>query len=292
MIQNRLATGALAIALTLATTPLAGQISIPTQKSMPLTPLPPSGEFVAPFFDGWYQNPDGTYTLSFGFFNRNTEEIVEVPLGPDNFLEPAEYDGVQPTYFPPVSYGGFSGRRERGAFAVTVPADFGDRTVDWTITSAGRTWTIPGRVGVKAYELSYTPQAAGSLMPEVRVEPDGETAIGRVGVWTQTPLPVEVGQPLTLWAWGQDHGERDEGELTELNMTWLKHQGPVGENVQFEPETARTPVGGGELTTTATFSEPGEYVVRVRVDNFTTSDSSFADQCCWSNGYYRIVVTE
>jgi hypothetical protein len=290
MMQTRLAIGAAVLALTVAGAGrLEGQIS--TQNNMPLTPLPPSGDFVAPFFDGWYQNPDGTYTLSFGFFNRNTEQIVEIPVGPNNRVEPAEFDGNQPTYFPPVSYGGFSGRRERGVFAVNVPSDFGDKTVNWTITSGGHTWTVPGRVGVKAYELSYSPQAAGSLMPLVRVEPNGEMAYGRQGVWPQATLSARVGQPLTLWVYGEDRGERDDAEMTEVNATWIKHQGPVGENVTFEPRTLRTPVGGGELTTTATFTQPGEYVVRVRVDNFTTSDSSFADQCCWSNGYYRIRVT-
>jgi hypothetical protein len=100
MVQKRLAAGALAIATFVGVAQLEGQVNIQTQNSYPLTPLPPSGDFVAPFFDGWYQNPDGTYTLSFGFFNRNTQEIVEVPLGPNNYIEPAEFDGVQPTYFP------------------------------------------------------------------------------------------------------------------------------------------------------------------------------------------------
>jgi hypothetical protein len=38
---------------------------------MPLAPIPKTGEPVAPFFEGWYRSPDGTFTLSFGFFNLN-----------------------------------------------------------------------------------------------------------------------------------------------------------------------------------------------------------------------------
>jgi hypothetical protein len=41
----------------------------------------------------------------------------------------------------------------------------------------------------------------------------------------------------------------------------------------------------------ASFSMPGEYVIRVRIDNFG-GDSSPGNQCCWSNGYVRVRVTE
>jgi len=37
------------------------------------------GQDVSPTFDGWQQNPDGTYTFYFGYFNRNTEEELDVP---------------------------------------------------------------------------------------------------------------------------------------------------------------------------------------------------------------------
>jgi hypothetical protein len=284
MKQSRRAVGALAVALTIAAgAPLEGQ-----QGSLPLTPLPPSGDIVAPVFDGWYQNPDGTFTFSFGYFNRNTEEIVEIPIGPNNFIEPAEFNGIQPTHFPPVNYGGFSGRRERGTFAVTVPADFGERDVVWTLTHRGKTYSVPGRSTYGAYQLSHTPQAAGTLPPLVKVDPNAEPIFGR-GPEASTNLTVRAGQPVTLWVWGEDRGERES--RFQVNATWIKHQGPG--DIAFEPVTARTPEApGGELTTSAVFSAPGEYVVRVRVDNFTTSDSSFADQCCWSNGFYRVTVTE
>src|SRR5439155_15879485 len=44
----------------------------------------PRGQDVSPTFDGWERNPDGTFSLWFGYFNRNTEEEVDVPLGPEN----------------------------------------------------------------------------------------------------------------------------------------------------------------------------------------------------------------
>ncbi|MDP1572217.1 MAG: hypothetical protein Q8L86_19640 [Vicinamibacterales bacterium] len=253
------------------------------QSRLPLSPGAPSGAGVAPYFDGWYANPDGTFTLSFGFMNRNTREVVDIPIGDRNRIEPEEFDGRQPTHFPPVSYTGFGGRRERGAFAVRVPAGFrGD--VVWTLTHNGFTYSVPGRARDSAYELSYTPQAAGSLMPIVRFAPDGPPSQGREGV-TSEPQTAMVGRPLAIRIWMEDRGER---KPIPTSMTWFKYQGP-GE-VAFEPRTARTAPGGGEATTMATFSAPGDYMLRVRVDNFGITDSAPGHQCCWTNGYVRVTV--
>src|SRR5207248_2932245 len=55
---------------------------------LPLAPLKASGQTVTPAFEGWYKNPDGTYSISFGYYNRNTEEALDIPVGPDNFIAP------------------------------------------------------------------------------------------------------------------------------------------------------------------------------------------------------------
>ena len=78
------------------------------QLPRPLSPQPEESNRVAPFFDGWYANPDGTISFSFGYSNLN-KETVEIPLGPDNFITPKEYDGRQPTSFPVVGAGDDSG---------------------------------------------------------------------------------------------------------------------------------------------------------------------------------------
>jgi hypothetical protein len=201
----------------------------------PLAPAIERGEGVAPFFDGFYLNDDGSYTYSFGFMNRNREEVIEIPIGPDNQLTPAEFNGMQPTYFPPVSYGGFGGRRERGTFAVRVPAGF-EGDVVWTLTVNGKTYSVPGRSGLIAYKLSYTPQASGSMMPVVRFVEGGPPSNGREGV-IHGPLTARVGQPLSIDFWMEDRGERDP---VPTGFTWWKHQAPVGSEVTFEPATGRT----------------------------------------------------
>lgn len=268
---------ALCIAAPLAAQPQPGA-------RYPLGPSVPAGAGVAPYFDGWYPNPDGSVTLSFGFMNRNASGAVDIPLGPDNRIEPAQFDGGQPTHFPVVRYPAFGGRRERGAFAITVPKGHkGD--VVWTLRHNGVTYSVPGRARSEYYKLSYTPQAAGSMMPSLRFAADGPASIGRAGI-TTGPLAVAVGSPLSIRVWVEDRGER---KPIPVNVLWWKHQGPG--DVTFEPRAASTAPGGGETTTSVRFSAPGDYVLRVRADNHGITDSAPGQQCCWTNGYVKVKVS-
>ena len=74
--------------------------------------------------------------------NRNTEEIIDIPIGPNNHVEPAELNGRQPTHFPVYDRRGFRGKRERGTFAVTVPEG---QEVVWTLSHGGFSYSVPGR---------------------------------------------------------------------------------------------------------------------------------------------------
>src|SRR5439155_10513152 len=57
-----------------------------------------TGQNVAPVFEGWEQNPDGTSSMIFGYLNRNYEEEVDIPIGPNNTIDPGG-DRGQPTHF-------------------------------------------------------------------------------------------------------------------------------------------------------------------------------------------------
>jgi hypothetical protein len=257
---------------------------VQAQDRYPLAPQRPGGLTVSPFFEGWYANPDGSFTLSFGYFNRNLSEAVEIPIGPDNFIEPANLNGMQPSHFPPVSYTGYSARRERGVFTVTVPPEFKDREVVWTLRVRGEELKVPGRVNSPAYELGYQPMAMGSMPPTVRFSESGPVGQGPTGVVAERRT-AKVGQPLSITFFAADAGAREA--QYPVSMTWVKHQGP-GE-VTFAPKNAS--VGTvGQASTTATFSQPGEYMLRVRVDNHAAPDSAPADQCCWTNGYVPVTV--
>lgn len=285
---------------------LVGSSPSTAQRQRPLTPLPADGLRVAPFFDGWYENPDGTITLSFGYSNLNRTDVVEIPLGSDNFIQPKEYDGRQPTSFPPVAptaggdgsgapTGGDRRQRERGVFTVTVPAGFrGD--VVWTLRYQGQTYSVPGRARVGAYRLQW-PMAMGSVPPLLRFSPTGQSGRGPMGIQAD-PQRIPVGAPLSLAVWTNDDSEREPepvpikqraGEKAAINVSWSKHSGPG--DVVFTPP--RTPIAElqGTATTSAVFKQPGEYVIRVRVDNFGRVDTSPGNQCCWTNGYVRVTVT-
>lgn len=285
--ESRLLRGSLLVALAVLT---AAPLGAQQVQRLPLAPIPPKGEPVAPFFEGWFANPDGTFTFSFGYFNLNTEEILDIPIGPDNFIEPAEFDGDQPTHFP------VEPRRDRGVFSVTVPASYADQQqrIVWTITSNRVTYSVPARVGVDALQLDYDPKAMGSVPPLVRLEPDGPEGQHIQGVWSQ-PRTATVGTPMTLTVWASEVSERSPDDVVNrdgvaLELTWSKHQGAAAE-VVFDPRQIMIEEGTGEATTAATFSEPGDYLLRVRVDNWAANDSSGGDQCCWTNGYVPVTVT-
>ena len=269
-----------------------------TPRQWPLAPIPPDNQRVAPFFDGFYENPDGTITLSFGYSNLNREKTIEIPLGPDNFIEPKEFDGRQPTSFPvaPVSdAGGGGGRRdrERGVFTVQVPAGFkGD--VVWTLRHAGQTHKVPGRAKTGAYGLRW-PMASGSIPPQLRFKPDGPFGRGPVGI-ESAPLQATVGTPLSVTIWTKDDSNRtEEIQIKErgparnaININWYKHSGPGA--VTFDPPKSSLKELDGTATSAITFAQPGTYMLRVRADNFGRVDTSAGNQCCWTNGYIRVTV--
>ena len=278
---------------------LIGSPSLGAQPQRPLAPLPPNGLRVAPFFDGWYQNADGTVTLSFGYSNLNLTEVLEIPLGPDNFIAPAEFDGRQPTFFePPGARAEEPPRRRqrnRGVFTVTVPAGFRDDVV-WTLVNQERTFSVPGNAQSSAYQLQW-PMAMGSQPPLVRFSPDGPAGRGPTGIDAE-PISASVDTPLPLTVWIHDDSVREEepiavrrrrGDAPALNVTWFKHTGPG--SVVFSSHTDSLAETEGMVTTTATFEQPGEYLIRVRADNFGRVDSSAGNQCCWTNGYVKVTVT-
>src|SRR4030095_13689567 len=103
--------------------------------SVNLEPVRESGQSVTGALEGWYQNPDGTYSLLMGYFNRNSKEILDIPVGPNNRIEPGGPDQGQPTHF--------LARRQWGVFRVVVPKDFVSKKLTWNIVAKGQTTTIP-----------------------------------------------------------------------------------------------------------------------------------------------------
>jgi hypothetical protein len=284
---------ALLAALPIAFAPLDAQPTLPVGVDLPMRPQYSTGQPVSPVFEGWYRNEDGTYTLSFGYFNRNSEETIDLPLGPENYIEPVQFDGSQPTVLAAISEQGYTGRGW-GVFGIVVPADWGsDRNVVWTLRSYGTTYSVPGRLGRREYQLTEVnePKGVGSMPPALRLfGEEGEEGFGPLGVWTDRVLSVRVGEPLSLTAWGADRWDPDVRDVVPVQFRWFEHQGPSGARVEFSPPSIQAPGLGGEATVSATFSTPGQYVVRVRAATFNARDSTLHDHCCWTNGFVRVNV--
>ena len=285
---------AIAAAIALGTPGLAAQraserrVANPGDTQFEVQLLRPSGGPVVPIFEGWYRNPDDTFELSFGYFNVNTEEALEIPLGPDNFIAPAEFDGRQPTRFEPVPD---LDRRHWGAFTVTVPADFGDRDVVWTLHVRGQTLAVPGRLTSPSYELAGSEfPGRSSMSPLLRLAPEGPAGRGPGGI-TVEARQAKVGTAFDLRAWVARDGEAVADERP-INIKWFKHQGTGDVNftertASVEPEAWKQE-GGAEVTTAVTFSAPGDYLLRVLAFNVIRE---FEFQCCWTNGFVPVTVT-
>src|ERR687886_552320 len=71
------------------------------QGPLPFEPIKDRGQSVTGAFEGWYRNADGTYSLLVGYMNRNRVETVDIPVGPNNRIEPGGPEMGQPTHFLP-----------------------------------------------------------------------------------------------------------------------------------------------------------------------------------------------
>src|ERR1700759_1750424 len=92
---------------------LAGGTLVSAQILLPSNPAKQFGASVTPAYEGWFDNPDGTHSFLIGYYSRNTQAEVDVPIGPNNHFEPGNQDMGQPTHF--------LTRRRFGMFVVTMP---------------------------------------------------------------------------------------------------------------------------------------------------------------------------
>ena len=278
----------------------------------PLAPRVEAGEYIHPFFEGWFELEDGSRVFSYGYFNRNLDpDPAYIPRGEDNFIEPAEFDGTQPDWFPV--------RRERGIFVVTVPPDWPvDRDVIWTFRSGGEFYSVPGSSRTDAMQLSAGPAAMGSDRPALRMDENGEEGSGIIDPVWGGARTARVNEPLVITVWARDVMAPDAAreDLVPVTASMLVHHGPASSYPtiiadQPEPEEDEEGGGGGRFNRTppphtaliplesdgtatfrVTFPAPGDYLLRVMIDNHRAVDSSQGDQCCWTNGYVEVRVSE
>ena len=160
-----------------------------------LEPLGTTGEAIYPAFEGWGPNKDGASVLLIGYFNRN-KEAVNVPIGPDNRIEPGGPDFGQPTHF-------LSGR-QWGMFSIVLPKDFGTKKLTWTLTANGHTTAVSFWTNPPYWIDFYKNTANGNEPPRIKFSPTGPEIIGPPKERFVQTLNATVGQPLELTAWAAD----------------------------------------------------------------------------------------
>ena len=242
-----------------------------------------SGQSVVPVYEGWERLPDGSFTMVFGYLNRNHVEHVRLPVGPQNNFEPGPADRGQPEYFYP--------RENHFLFRVTVPRDWDRRKeLVWTLTANGRTeqaratlldiWEIDRKVEVSN-------NGGGTAVSNALIASDRPPAIAIA------PVPrAKAGTPLTLTADITDDGippadmkrrppREQEPSLKNtglpspvnvplpqkprvpqgggLSVYWFVYRGSAA--VTFDPD-GYAKVADGRSAVKATFTQPGTYVIR------------------------------
>jgi hypothetical protein len=267
---------AVALALTLVGDLTAQQLptAIPQTKFV-------SGQNVVPYFEGWIRNADGSFDLVFGYFNRNWQEELAIPAGPDNKFEPGAPDRGQPTYFLP--------RRQGWVFRVRVPADFGKQVLTWTIKANGKTETAYGELLPIEEITERIIMTRGNLNPG-EGDPNKPPTIAIAAAAT-----AAAGQPISLTANVTDDGlpkprvpvqrtvATDATQIQAqanssaaprprgLTVTWMQLRGPA--KVTFD-SAGPSPVAGGAVMTAARFPLPGVYAVRATANDGALSTKS------------------
>jgi hypothetical protein len=275
----------LCIAISLAGALLAAE-------QLPLEPKHDSGQNVTAAFEGWYKNPDGSFSILLGYYNRNLKQDLDIPIGPNNRITPGGPDQGQPTHFLPG--------RQWGMFTIAVPKDFGDKKLVWTLTVNGSTTEVPVSLN-PLWELSPFIDATGNTPPYVGFSGTGPFAQGPRSI--TAAMTAAVSQPLSLTAWVADDAKKVPGaspllsRLPPVTVTWSKFRGPgtvtfsnaksAAEKTDFPPPP--NAVFTGKETTAATFSEPGEYVLRV-AGNDWSGEGGGGFQCCWTSAQVKVVV--
>ena len=254
-----------------------------------------SDQSISPAYEGWEQNRDGSYNLVFGYMNRNWDGL-DIPVGPDNRIEPGGPDQGQPTRFLP--------RRNRIVFRIRVPADFGDRDeVVWAITANGNTQhayaTLHPDYYLNDIAIMNNNGAGGPAGGAYNIFGNRRPTLDVVGGARRS---ATVGESIVLTARASDDGVPKRRGMASprlgnpstdlrgtpdsasgLRLVWFVYRGP-GDHVAFDPpqydvwenyrgganspwapgwQTPPVPPGGTWVVN-ATFDEPGTYVLRAQ----------------------------
>jgi len=317
----------------------AGQGVGQTPGGLPLSgTMRERGSSVTGAYEGWFYGKDGATYALVGYFNRNSKQEFEIPVGPNNRIEPGDPDQGQPTHF-------LTGR-QWGVFAVKLPRDLGNKRLTWTLVANGFTNAITLHTQADYIVEPYEDAANKNTPPKIKFDAAGETFTGPpMGLAAKYTTALDT--PLALTTWVTDEGPKinipeprargrgrgaarggdaaaDAGGGAEppaggdaaqgrgrgrgaagrgaagaagaaaefptpprLAITWTKFRGPG--DVKFDAAKPKIDEKDGKATTNATFSAPGEYILRLE-SNDSTGAGGGGFQCCWSTEHVGVTV--
>ncbi len=259
-------------------------------QTLPFEPVHDAGQSITGAFEGWFPNADGSFSMLLGYYNRNQKETMEVPAGPSNRIEPGGPDRGQPTHFLPG--------RQWGVFTITVPKDFGEKKLTWTLVTNGKTTVIPISLN-PLWEVQPFTDASGNTPPFIAFSESGPFVQGPRG--QSLALTATVSNPIALTVWLADDAKSPVSSIRPTSapvaVTWSKFRGPgtvefTTERPTVERASFQAPANtafSGVAKTEVKFSEPGEYVLRA-VANDWSGDGGRGFQCCWTNAQVRVIV--
>lgn len=285
---------------------IAASTALSAQLQLPSGPAKKFGTTVTGAYEGWYDNQDGTHNFLVGYYNRNTQQEFDVPVGPQNKIEMVGADNKpsggpdmgQPTHF-------LAGRQV-GMFTITVPKEFTpQQKLLWTIVTNGETNVIPLRLNVDYNVSPFTDVAVGNKPPIIKFAEAGPTIMGPIAqIAKASRLTASVSTPLTLPVWADDDAKYSSGSNAPMRnppppveLRWTKYRGPGAVTFdKAEPKFDVTKGGkvnepfSGKATTTAKFAEPGDYILHLMATDYSGFGGG-GEVCCWTTAMLRVNVT-
>jgi len=285
---------------------LAATSVVSAQLQLPSGPAKKFGASVTGAYEGWFDNEDGSHSFLVGYYNRNTQQEFDVPVGPNNRIEMVGADNKpgggpdmgQPTHF-------LAGRQV-GMFTITVPKEFTpQQKLLWTVVVNGETNVIPLRLNVDYNVAPFSDVAVGNKPPIIKFAEAGPTITGPIAQLSKAlRMTASVATPLSLPVWADDDAKYSSGSNAPMRnppppveLRWTKYRGPG--DVTFDKADPKLEVlkGGkvnepfsGKTVATAKFAQPGDYVLHLMATDYSGFGGG-GEVCCWTTAMVRVNVT-
>jgi hypothetical protein len=275
---------------------------VSAQVLLPSVPPKQFGGSVSPAFEGWYDNPDGTHSFLIGYFSRNTEREIDVPIGPNNHFEPGNPDMGQPTHF-------LTGRRY-GMFVFTMPKEFTkQQKMTWVLTTNGVATAVPFYMSpdynvTPSKSSEASPGGGYNVPPMLRFSETGTSFAGPVANPAQAiPRTAVVGEPMELNLLADDDALYSSGTNAPMRnapppvtVTLSKYRGPGTATFGASRPKFETLKGGkpdqpysGKTSTTVKFDQPGDYMLHVTANDYSDNGGG-GSVCCWTTAIVKVAV--